>query len=156
MVFVYSCFCLSLPVFRQRTVSCLQGRNQDADVENGRVETAGEAEGEVNWESSMNVYPLPCVKQTASGDLLSSTGSSAWCCDDLEGWGGGLSTGREYMKTYGRFTSLYSRDQHDILKQISFNFFNVKKKKKKTFSKVTYVHPFSPAPSVRLCYTLIL
>ena len=89
MVFVYSCFCLSLPVFRQKTVSCLQGRNKDADVENGRMETAGEAEGELNWESSMDVYPLPCVKQTASGDLLSSTGSSAWCCDDLEGWGGG-------------------------------------------------------------------
>lgn len=67
----------------------MQGRNEDADVENGHVETAGEGEGEVNWESSMDVYPLPCVKQTASGDLLSGTGSSAGCCDDLEGWDGG-------------------------------------------------------------------
>ena len=38
-------------------------------LENGRVETAGEGEGEVNWERSMDVHPLPCVKQTASGEL---------------------------------------------------------------------------------------
>lgn len=87
------CFCFNLPVFRQKTISCLQGRNEDADVENGHVETAGEGEGEVNWESSMDVYPLPWRKQTASGDLLSGTGSSAGCCDDLEGWDGGCATG---------------------------------------------------------------
>ena len=41
-------------------------------------------------------YTLPCVKETASGDLLYNTGSSAWCsvlCDDLDGWDGG--SGRE-------------------------------------------------------------
>ena len=27
--------------------------------------------------------------EIASGKLLHSTGSSAWCCDDLEGWDGG-------------------------------------------------------------------
>jgi len=27
------------------------------------------------------------VKQITSGNLLYSTGSSVWCCDDLDGWG---------------------------------------------------------------------
>ena len=30
-------------------------------------------------ESSIDIYILPCVKQTASGKLLSGTGSSAGC-----------------------------------------------------------------------------
>ena len=35
----------------------------------------------------LRIYALLCVKPTASGTLLHSTGSSAWC-DDLEDWGG--------------------------------------------------------------------
>ena len=41
--------------------ACLQGRNRDADVENGCVDTAGEGEGGTNWESCIDVYTLPCV-----------------------------------------------------------------------------------------------
>ena len=40
----------------------LQGRNRDADVENGLVDTVKEGEGGMNWESSIERYPLPCVK----------------------------------------------------------------------------------------------
>ena len=36
----------------------------------------------------MNVRALPCVKRLV-GSCLYGTGSSALCCDDLEGWDGG-------------------------------------------------------------------
>ena len=52
---------------------------QDADIEKGHVDTEGEREGGTNWESSSNIYTLPCVKWTAGGKLLHSTGSSAQC-----------------------------------------------------------------------------
>ena len=32
-----------------------------------------------NWESSIDIYTLPCVRQIASGNLLYRAGSSAWC-----------------------------------------------------------------------------
>jgi len=57
-------------------------------------------------------HALPCVKQTARGKLLDSTGSSVQCLgDDCEGWGGrweggskGGDTGTEIV------TLLHSRD----------------------------------------------
>ena len=57
----------------------LQGRNRDADVENGRVDTEGEGKSGMNWEIRIDIYTLPCVKEIASGNLLYSPGSSAWC-----------------------------------------------------------------------------
>ena len=45
----------------------------------GLVETVGEGEGGVNQESSTYISPLPCMKYTASGRLLYSTGGSAQC-----------------------------------------------------------------------------
>ena len=41
---------------------------------------AGEGEGgTMNWESSVETYTLPCVKQIASEKLLDKPGSSARC-----------------------------------------------------------------------------
>ena len=48
----------------------MQGRNRDADVENGLVDVGRGGGGEMNWESSIDIYTLPCVKQIASGKLL--------------------------------------------------------------------------------------
>ena len=45
------------------------------DVENGCVDT----ERGMNQEFGTDIYTLPCVKQIASGKLLCSTRSSAWC-----------------------------------------------------------------------------
>lgn len=45
-------------------------------------------------ESSIDMYTLPCVEQMASGKLPYSAGSSAQCCDGLEGRGGGWQGGR--------------------------------------------------------------
>ena len=33
----------------------------------------------MNWETGIDINTLLCVKQTACGKLLYSTGSSAWC-----------------------------------------------------------------------------
>ena len=42
---------------------------------NGHVDLEGE--GGTSWEIRIDIYTLPWVKQTASGKLLNSTGSSA-------------------------------------------------------------------------------
>ena len=53
------------------------------------MDTVGEGEGGMNWESSMETFTLPYVKYVASGNLLSDTGSSSpVLCDDLERWDG--------------------------------------------------------------------
>ena len=43
------------------------------------MDTVGEEEGGTNWEIRFDINTLPCVKEIASGNLLDSTGSSAWC-----------------------------------------------------------------------------
>ena len=59
-----------------------------------REETRGHSSGRgggMNWELSVGIYTLPCGKQIASANLLSSTGSSVIT------QGGGM-TGREAQK----------------------------------------------------------
>ena len=58
------------------------------DIEHRLVDPAGGEEGGMNGESGTETYTLPYVKQPASGNLLCDSGSSARCCDNLEGWGG--------------------------------------------------------------------
>ena len=41
--------------------------------------TREEGDGGMDWESWTEIYILPYVRQTASGNLLHSTGSSALC-----------------------------------------------------------------------------
>ena len=53
----------------------LQGTIGDTDEENSLVDTVEEEEGGTNWESSINIYTLSCVKQIASGKLQYNTGS---------------------------------------------------------------------------------
>ena len=40
----------------------LQGKNRDTDLEKSLVDTAGKGEGGTNWESSIEIYTLPCGK----------------------------------------------------------------------------------------------
>ena len=53
----------------------LQGRNGDADVENGFADTAGGGEAGRNWESSTEKYILPCVKQMLAGSCCLTQGA---------------------------------------------------------------------------------
>ena len=67
----------------------MQGSSGDADTENRFVNTAWEGEGGMNKEGSIETYTSPCVKWTASGNLLYDAGSSNLVlCDNLEGWDG--------------------------------------------------------------------
>ena len=57
----------------------MQGKNRDTDVKNELVDTVGGGQGGMNQKIRTDIYTLPCVKQTASGNLLHNTVSSAWC-----------------------------------------------------------------------------
>ena len=41
---------------RKIVINLLQGRNGDADIENGLVDTAGEGEGGTDRENSIDIY----------------------------------------------------------------------------------------------------
>ena len=61
-------------------LNLLQGRNRDADVGNRHVGLGGgDGESGMNWETRIDMYTLPCVKQIASENLLHSIGSSVRC-----------------------------------------------------------------------------
>ena len=67
----------------------LQGNNGDTDTENRLVGTVGEGESGMNWESSMEIYTIPNVKQRASGNLLCDTGrSTQWSVTTYREWDG--------------------------------------------------------------------
>lgn len=55
----------------------LQGSPRDTDVEKRFADTVREGEAVMNWEIRTDMYPLPCVKQIATGPLLYRAGSSA-------------------------------------------------------------------------------
>ena len=104
----------------------LQGNTRDADIENRLVDTVGDGEGGMNWESSTETYTLLYVKQIASGNLLYDRELKPGVLWQPRGvgwhgrWQGG-SKGRIHVYTYGWFTLLYGRNQHNTVKQLSFN-----------------------------------
>ena len=55
----------------------MQSKNRDTDVKDGPMDTVGEGEVNMNWESCVSTYTLPCVKQIGSRKWLCHTGSSA-------------------------------------------------------------------------------
>ena len=59
----------------------------------------------MNWEIRIDIYTLPCVKQTASGTLLYSTGSSAQCSVMTERSGMGGMQGR--LKRKGTYACIW-------------------------------------------------
>ena len=66
--------------------------------------------GGTNWEIGVDVCALPCVKLTASGEVLYSTSSSAWCSvitqrSGMAGWKGGL-RGRGHVYQFSSVQSL--------------------------------------------------
>ena len=51
----------------------------------GIVDTAEERDHGRNWESSIGIYTLSCVKELV-GSFCTTWGCSLALCDDLEGW----------------------------------------------------------------------
>ena len=76
----------------------MQGKNRDANTENGPVDTEGEVEGG-HVESSADVYTLPSVKDGWWAAAAQHGGLSLALCADLMSWDGGP-TGRGYMRTH--------------------------------------------------------
>ena len=71
----------------------MQGRNGDADIENGLVDRVGEGETGTNGQSNTDIHTPPCVKQIAGEKLLHNTGSTAKFSIMIQrgvmaGWGG--------------------------------------------------------------------
>ena len=54
-------------------------KSRDANVDKGHGDTVGGGEGETNWESRIDLYPPPCLKQRAGGKLPYSTGNAVQC-----------------------------------------------------------------------------
>ena len=62
------------------------------------MDTVGEGEGGMNWESNIETYILPYVKQIANGNLPYVAGSlDLALCDNLEVWDG-VESGREVQE----------------------------------------------------------
>ena len=97
------------------------------DIEKRLVDTVGEGDGGMNWERSIGTYRLPYVKlgsQWKSAVWHRELKSGALWKPRGVGWGGrweGSSRGRGHMYTYGWFMLLYSRNQYNIIKQLSPN-----------------------------------
>ena len=68
------------------------------------MDTAGQGEVRMNWESSIEIYTLLYVKQRANGELLCNTGSSTLCSvttkKDGMGWEMGVRFKREGTYVY--------------------------------------------------------
>ena len=103
--------------------ACFQGSSGEPGIENRLLDTVGEGEGGTNGESSVDTYTSLHVEWTASGNVLCDSGSSARCCDNLEGWGrvGGGKEAQEEGHTcaYGWFMVMSGRNQHNVVKLLS-------------------------------------
>ena len=114
----------------------LQGRNREADTENRLVLTAGGGEG--SWIGRLGLAYIHYHMQSRYlvGSYCRVQELSVGLCDNLGGMGVGWkrgSRGRGHMYSYSWFSLLYSRNQHDIVKQLSFNwrfFFLMRKARK--------------------------
>jgi len=92
---------------------------RDTDTQNGLADTVGKEEAGTNWESSIDIYMLPCVKhsQQEAAEEHRELSSALW--DDLEGWdgsevGGGLQ--REGMCVYVSLIHFIVQQSHSNLK----------------------------------------
>ena len=81
----------------------------------------GEGEGGMIWQNGTETCILSYVKRITSPGLMHDTGCSGlvhW--DDPEGCDGeGVGTGfqdGEHMYTRGRFSSMYGKNHHNIVK----------------------------------------
>ena len=77
----------------------------------------------MKMEGCMETYTLLYLKEVASGNLLYDLGSSDQCPGGV-GWGERWRWGsrvRGHIYTYGCFMLMYGRNQHNIVKQLSFS-----------------------------------
>ena len=87
---------------------------RDTDVQKSLLDSAGEGERGMLWESRVETCILSYVKRIAGPGLVHETGCSGlvhW--DDPEGWdgeeGGRRVQDGEHMYTHGGFMSMYDK-----------------------------------------------
>ena len=97
----------------------MRDSKRDTDVKNSLLDSVGEGEGGMIWQSSIETCILSYVKQICSPGSMHETGWSGlvhW--DDPEGWdgeGGGRQVqDGEHMYTHGWFISMYGQNHHNI------------------------------------------
>ena len=94
---------------------------RDTDVKNRFLDSVGEGEGGRIWENSIETCILSYVNYIASPGSMHETGCS-WLVHwyEPEGWdgegGGREDQDGEHMYTHGRFTSMYGKNHHNIVK----------------------------------------
>ena len=99
----------------------MRDSKRDTDVKNRLLDSVEEGKGGMIWETSIETYILPYVKQIASPGLMDEARSSGlvhW--DDPEGWDGkgggrGIQDG-EHMYTHGWFMWMYGKNHYNIVK----------------------------------------
>ena len=98
----------------------MRDSKRDTDIKNRLLDSVGEGEGGMIWESSTEAFILPDVKQITSASLTHETGHSKlvhW--DNPKGWdgeGGGKGVQDEgHMYTHGWFMSMYGKNHYTIV-----------------------------------------
>ena len=114
-----------------------QGRNRDADIEKRHVDGGGGGgEGRTNCESSVDIDTHHVHNSSLLGSCCTAPGAllcALWWPRGVGRAGGswGRHKSGAYMYTYSWFTSLYSRNQHSLVKLLDSNKNSTKRKKKK-------------------------
>ena len=99
----------------------MRDSKRDTDVKNRLLDSVGEDEGGMVWESSTEICILSYVKYIFSPGLMHETARSAlvhW--DKREGWDGeggerGVQDGG-HMYTHGWFMWMYGKNHYNIVK----------------------------------------
>ena len=99
----------------------MQYSKGDTDVKNRLLDSVGEGEGGMIWETGIEACMLLSVNQMASASSMQEAGHSQlvlW--DNPEGWGGegggrGAQDGWDTC-THGWFMSMYGRSHHNTVK----------------------------------------
>ena len=94
---------------------------RDTDVKDRLLDSVGEDEGGMIWETSIETCILSYVKQITIPGSMHETGHSGLVHrDDTEGWDGER-CGREvqdgeHMYTHGWFMSMYGKNHYSTVK----------------------------------------
>ena len=99
----------------------MQDSKRDTDVKNRLLDSVGEGEGGMIWETSTETCILSYVKRITNPGLIYETGHSGpvhW--DNPEGWDGewcgrGVQDGG-HMDTHGWFMWMYGKNHYNIVK----------------------------------------
>ena len=99
----------------------MQGSKGDRDIKNRLLDSVGEGEGGLIWETSVETYTLPYVKQIDSGSLMYDSGQPKpmlWSQTRGKWWGERWEAGSGWSghtDTYARFILMYGRNYHNIV-----------------------------------------